>query len=174
MNKTSDNYRAVTGAKPRKSRAADKSSIATAGKPTAPRWLSKAAKAEWDRIVPLLADRGVLTKVDSMVLATYCNAVARYITAQQSIDEDGVTVETSILDSHGVARIARRVNPALKVLESCERTIHKFLREFGGTPRSREQTKPAAEAPDSKPLTPREQALADAKRLLEGRIQKFL
>ncbi|HET6844962.1 MAG TPA: phage terminase small subunit P27 family [Candidatus Angelobacter sp.] len=146
MNKTTESYRALTGAKPRKSRASTTTGTATAGRPACPRWLSRPAKAEWDRIVPQLSARGVLTKVDSMVLATYCNAVARYITAQRSVDQDGVTVETSVLDSHGVSRLTRRVNPALRVLESCERTIHKFLREFGGTPRSREQTKPAQKA----------------------------
>jgi P27 family predicted phage terminase small subunit len=102
-----------------------------------------------------------------MVIATYCNAVARYIAAQASIDKDGITVTVNLLDSNGKATAASRTNPALKVLESCERTIHKFLREFGGTPRSREQTKPAQESPSKKKLTPREQALLDAKRLLE-------
>jgi P27 family predicted phage terminase small subunit len=166
VNETSQKFKELTGAKTRKSRALATVSSVAASKPVAPRWLSKAARQEWSRIVPMLSARGVLTRVDSMVLATYCGAVARYIAAQRSVDTEGVTLEVPVLDSHGRARITRRVNPALRVLESCERTIHKFLREFGGTPRSREQTKPAQRGPEQKKLTPQEQALENAKRLL--------
>jgi P27 family predicted phage terminase small subunit len=167
VNQTSDVYRAVTGAKPRASRAkASAKATDKAAKPSCPGWLKAEARAEWQRIVPMLARRGVLTRVDSMTIAVYCNAVARYIAAQASIDKDGVTVTVTLLDSNGKATEAQRTNPALKVLESCERTIHKFLREFGGTPRSREQTKPAAEAQRKKKLSAQEQAMADADKLL--------
>jgi P27 family predicted phage terminase small subunit len=167
VNETSPTYKAVTGAKPRASRAKDGAKATdNAAKPSCPAWLKTEARQEWQRIVPMLAKRGVLTRVDSMTIAVYCNAVARYIAAQGSIDKDGVTVTVTLLDSNGKATEAQRTNPALKVLESCERTIHKFLREFGGTPRSREQTKPAAEAKTKKKLTAREQAIADADRLL--------
>lgn len=143
MNITSENYRAVTGARPRKSRAKDADSTAVAGRPTAPRWLSKDALGEWRRIVPLLARRGTLTRVDSMTIALYCSAVARYVLAQRSLEAEGLTLKVSVLDSHGTAHVSTKPNPSLKVLESCERTIHRFSREFGGTPRSRELTKPA-------------------------------
>jgi P27 family predicted phage terminase small subunit len=167
VNETSPTFKAVTGAKPRASRAkASPKARDKAAKPSCPIWLKAEARSEWQRIVPMLARRGVLTRVDSMTIAVYCNAVARYIAAQASIDKDGVTVTVNLLDSNGKATEAQRTNPALKVLESCERTIHKFLREFGGTPRSREQTKPAAEAQSKKKMTAREKAIAEADRLL--------
>jgi P27 family predicted phage terminase small subunit len=168
MNQTSADYKAITGAKPRKSRASAKvNSTASASTPSCPRWLGKDARQEWQRITPMLAKRGTLTRVDSMTIAVYCNAVARYVAAQRSIDADGVTVTVTVHDSHGKATEAERVNPALKIVESCERTIHKFLREFGGTPRSREQTKPAQPAPlPANKMTDREKAIANADRLL--------
>lgn len=44
---------------------------------TAPDWLSEAARAEWDRVFPVLAERRILTDADLGGLENYCIAIGR-------------------------------------------------------------------------------------------------
>jgi len=59
--------------------------------PACPKWLSVEAKAEWRRVAKRLHDAGVLTYVDRAVLAMYCQAWARWATAEQMVIELGQT-----------------------------------------------------------------------------------
>jgi P27 family predicted phage terminase small subunit len=45
--------------------------------PTSPSWLSKPAKAEWRRIMPLLIERRILTDADMGSVENYCLAIGR-------------------------------------------------------------------------------------------------
>lgn len=45
--------------------------------PRAPTWLSKDAKAEWKRIMPLLVDRRILTEADMGMVESYCVSIGR-------------------------------------------------------------------------------------------------
>ncbi|MHB2165725.1 phage terminase small subunit P27 family [Alsobacter sp. R-9] len=45
--------------------------------PKAPAWLSKDAKAEWSRVVPVLVERRVLTDADLGCVEAYCVAIGR-------------------------------------------------------------------------------------------------
>lgn len=116
-----------------------------AGKPKMPAYLSKEARKEWKRVLPLLEARGSVTEADAMALTVYCEAVSRYVAALKSLERDGITVTTVVLDSNGQAHKSAKPNHSLKVAETCERTIRAFLREFGCTPLTRERIKPAAE-----------------------------
>jgi P27 family predicted phage terminase small subunit len=62
--------------------------------PSCPKWMSAAAKAEWRRLVPLLRDAGLLTRLDRGVLASYCTAWARLEEAERHIAEDGAVIRT--------------------------------------------------------------------------------
>lgn len=54
---------------------ADKSGIE---EPTpAPEWLSEDAQREWDRVMPLLTERRILTDADLGVLENYCVCIGR-------------------------------------------------------------------------------------------------
>jgi P27 family predicted phage terminase small subunit len=169
MNQTSDNFKAVTGAKPRPSRAkARPNATAKAAAPTCPRWLSAEARAEWVRVVGTLRKRGVLSKADTVTLEVLCNATVRYRAAQRSIDTEGVMVDTTVLDSHGVASVVRKLNPALKIVESCQRTLMAFAREMGSTPRSRDQVKPAPPGPGEQKAEPKAYDLLSALKRKHG------
>ena len=48
------------------------------GVPEKPEWLNKEASAEWDRVVPLLMDHGILSDIDGAALAVYCELYGEF------------------------------------------------------------------------------------------------
>ena len=66
-----------------------------AGVPECPDWIDDTAKAVWNRIVPLLSEMGVLTKIDGDVVADYCVATAEWGRASRFIQENGQTYEVT-------------------------------------------------------------------------------
>ncbi len=55
------------------------------GRPTIPAKLSTIAKREWDRVLPILEGMGLASTADRAVIAAYCAAYARWITAERHI-----------------------------------------------------------------------------------------
>lgn len=53
--------------------------------PAPPAWLSRAAKAEWRRVMPILVDRRILTDADLGSLENYCLAQARVRDAERML-----------------------------------------------------------------------------------------
>jgi P27 family predicted phage terminase small subunit len=141
----SDEHHALVGTA-YQSTAKVKSKLA-AGQPKMPTHLSKAAKAEWRRLVPLLLERGSLTDADSAVLSIYAETYSRWLAAKADVEANGLTITVSVLDKHGVAVTSRKTNPALRTLETCERNLRSLLREFGLTPATRERVLPTQEQP---------------------------
>jgi P27 family predicted phage terminase small subunit len=136
----SDAHHALVGTK-YKSTAKTESKLAAA-RPKMPSHLSKAAKAEWRRIIPMLLERGSLTDGDSSVLAIYAETHSRWLAAKSDVEQNGLVIVVTVLDKHGVAVNTRKTNPALRTLENCERSLRAFLREFGMTPATRERVLP--------------------------------
>ena len=64
------------------------------GVPVCPDWLEEEAKAEWERMGSILADMGVLTEVDTMAFAGYCQAYARWKEAEEFISQHGSIIRT--------------------------------------------------------------------------------
>ncbi len=61
------------------------------GRPSRLGWLTVAARAEWDRVVPKLAKLKLLCKVDQSSLAAYCQAVANVRSTSETIAKLGLT-----------------------------------------------------------------------------------
>jgi P27 family predicted phage terminase small subunit len=133
---------ALHGTKPSKSTAKTQSDL-TASVPKMPTHLTPDARKEWRRVLPLLMERGSLTEADSAALSVYCETHARWVEAKRDVKKDGLTVSTTVLDSSGNAVSNRKINPALKIVENCERALRSFLRECGLTPATRERVLPA-------------------------------
>jgi len=131
-----------------------KPSEVAAGRPKQPDHLSEEAKREWRRLIPLLEQRGTLSKADSAVLALYCETHARWLQAKREVAENGLMIESTVLDSSGEQVTSRKPNPALKVAENAERSLRGYLKEFGMTPSSRERVRPAK--PEEQPAAPEE------------------
>jgi len=108
-----------------------------------PSHLSTEARRAWRQLVVLLEERGTLSRADSMALSIWSETQARWIAAKADVSKFGIVIETSVLDSNGVAVITRKPNPALRTVEQCEKSLRAMAREFGCTPQSRERVKPA-------------------------------
>jgi P27 family predicted phage terminase small subunit len=132
----------LQGTKPHPSTAKTQSDI-PAARPKMPSHLSPEARKAWRGLVKLLEERGTLTGADSMALAIWADTQARWVLAKADVHKFGIVIETSVLDSNGVAVVSRKPNPALRTLENCEKSLRAMAREFGCTPQSRERVKPA-------------------------------
>lgn len=85
-----DNVRALRG-RTSHSKPPTQAVKAPPGRPTKPTWLDREAKAEWDRVVPMLDRLGVLSVIDRAILATYCSAWSFMRKAEAELQESGLT-----------------------------------------------------------------------------------
>lgn len=110
-------------------------------KPTRPRYLSDEAKKVWTRVAGELYQLGLLTRLDQHALAVYCEAVARWIHAQEMCELEGYVITTdkgNLIQSPWVAIMNRSIEQ-----------IRQLGAEFGMTPSSR--TRIHVERPDNEP-----------------------
>lgn len=70
----------------------DKATLVFAPGATAPRYLSKVAKAEWKRVAPLLEQAGILQAIDQTLLASYCQMFAHYRASEDDIAKNGLVI----------------------------------------------------------------------------------
>lgn len=108
------------------------------GAPDKPGWLTELASSEWDHIVPLLLNMGVLATADGAALANYCQSYARMIQAEAEIDRVGIVVEIPILNKEqDVVGYNVRPNPACRIADACKKEMRAQLAAFGLDPSSR-------------------------------------
>lgn len=105
----------------------DPSGLASVPRP--PAWLSREAKAEWKRVVPLLVERRILTDGDLGTVANYCNAIGTVRQAQGELSRTGLTFVTT---SGQVKR-----SPAAGIVAEFSGLALRLAAELGLTPVSR-------------------------------------
>lgn len=111
--------------------------------PEPPTVLEGEALAEWQRIIPLLAEVGILKRIDRTALAAYCLVYQRWIEAEEKIKTMGYFSKTP--------RGFVGINPYLKIIEKCLEQMKTFMADFGMTPASRVRlrtTEPEQEGDD--------------------------
>lgn len=96
---------------------------------TCPKHLTPAAKQEWKRIYPELRRMGLISKVDRVALAAYCEAYALWVEYKQIVADKGALYKTALGNVI--------TSPALSVMNKALEQMHKYLTEFGMTPASR-------------------------------------
>ena len=101
--------------------------------PTCPAWLSGEARREWRRVVPELERLGLLTLVDRVALAGYCQGWSRLRQCEQIIDKEGLTYTTHSAQGGTMVRPRPEVSMGQKYLAQ----LRAFCVEFGLTPSSR-------------------------------------
>jgi P27 family predicted phage terminase small subunit len=105
--------------------------------PEPPEFLTEIAKNEWWRIAPELHTLGLLTVLDVMPLAAYCQAYADWIAAEQAIAvmaaNDPETKGLTVTGSAGT----RVINPLVEIARCAAADMVRFAGEFGLTPRAR-------------------------------------
>lgn len=99
------------------------------GKPVCPDWLEDEAKAEWDRMSTALENMGMLTDMDMVAFAGYCQAYARWREAEEFLSQHGSIVRTP----NGYLQQV----PQVSIAQTNLKIVLKFCEQFGLTPSSR-------------------------------------
>lgn len=105
--------------------------------PTAPEWLKGDGLREWERVVPTLAAERILSAIDVMTLAAYCQTYASWREADSIVAIEGMTIE-----SKGM----QRIHPLAKHSATLLAELRRLAGEFGFTPKSRGSVKVAPRA----------------------------
>jgi len=98
-------------------------------RPSCPKELTKLAKQEWRRIVPILESLEIIARIDRSTLAGYCQSYGRWIEAEIKLAETGLVIKTK---SGNIIE-----NPYYSIAKRERELMHKFAIEFGLTPSSR-------------------------------------
>ncbi len=107
------------------------------GMPSCPDHLSDLAIEEWDRMSVRLFDLGLLTHLDRAMLAAYCQAWGRWVSAENNIAKTGSIVKTK---NGNVIQ-----NPHLSVSNRAYDQVLKTSAELGLSPSSRVRVAPAGQ-----------------------------
>ncbi len=107
--------------------------------PSAPSWLSTAAKAEWRRAAPDLLERGLLENATVAMLEAYCIAAGTVRELEAVMAEEGRTI---LVDGKV------KTHPAFRMQGAAMREARLLAAELGLTPHRRDAAPPAASAPD--------------------------
>ena len=97
--------------------------------PECPDWLEEEAQAEWNRLSGALFEMGILTDLDVVPFATYCQAYARWREAEEFISQHGSIVKTKTGYWQQV--------PQVSIAHSNQKIMLQAAAEFGLTPSAR-------------------------------------
>lgn len=112
-----------------------------------PEWLSEDAQTEWRRIVPVLAQRKVLTEADLGSVENYCMAMGTVREMEREIQRVGAVQKVYKVDKDGNSfLISIRKNPAVSIQSDAMNKARLLAAEIGCTPVSR--SRPAVEDND--------------------------
>lgn len=98
-----------------------------------PSWLSPFAKREFKKMVKELLEVDLMTNVDVVALARWCDAYDDYIKFKRIIDEEGEMVEYT----NKAAETNKVPHPLLTKKKAAAEQMDKIDKEFGLTPASR-------------------------------------
>ena len=120
--------------------------------PEYPEHLTGPAIDEWERMIGVLMELKLMSKMDMAGLASYCQAYGRWVTAENALAEcaaaDPKTGGLTIMDAHGIPKINPLVNIANKAMLDAVR----FAAEFGMTPSARSRVTPSGPGKDENPF----------------------
>lgn len=125
-------------------------------RPSAPLWLSDAAKLVWAEYVDQLADVGLMTYLDVGALAAYCVTYARWQEAEQALRRMGANDPAT----HGyVIKTSNKnfiQNPLLNVANAARDSWLKLAEQFGMTPSARSRLEVDVPTGPHVPIAPRQ------------------
>lgn len=103
-----------------------------------PDYLGEEAKSEWRRIVPLLAERKILTEADVGMIETYCMSIGTVREMDREIQRIGAVQTIHKIDKDGNAFVVSvRKNPAVSIRNEAMTQARLVASELGATPVSR-------------------------------------
>ena len=107
--------------------------------PVSPDWLSDAGRKKFDEVALLLADGGVLTKLDTDAISAYASAWCDYRNAADAIEKAGGATYVS----NGLIK----ANPAHKIKTDASREMASWSDRLGLSPAARKRL--SIEQPES-------------------------
>jgi P27 family predicted phage terminase small subunit len=113
----------------------------------APDWLDPRAQAEWERIVPIMRDLGVMTDVDIGVMAGYCQAYSTLQDAVLQMQNFGLVYQPTKGKNY------LQQTPFLSIANKAMSQMRKLAAELGLTPSSRSRIKADTGGPKSNKRT---------------------
>jgi P27 family predicted phage terminase small subunit len=125
------------------------------GVPEPPRWLDKEARAEWARVVPQLAELGVLTGLDGGALERYVVAHSNWVKAQADVQRYGTVLKS---------QFGPQKNPAVKIAQDERAAARLLAAELGLSPSARTRVK----APEKPPAADETAAFLFQPQVIEG------
>ena len=105
--------------------------------PPVPAWLSKDAKAEWRRVVPILVERRILTTADLGSLENYCTAIGQVREMERHLQEHGHVFESFKEQEGELVSTGLKRNPAVGIQSDAMTRARLLAAELGLTPVSR-------------------------------------
>ena len=115
------------------------------GVPECPDHLNAEARAEWERVVPILEAAGTITELDLAALVNYCLWWAIEQDAARGVEKYGALYMSKQKQPYQ--------SPYLGVLSNASKQVHTWATELGMTPSSRSRVKTVEPSPDADPLT---------------------
>jgi P27 family predicted phage terminase small subunit len=104
----------------------------------APDWLSSDAKNEWQRTLPILAQRRIMTEADLATFENYCMAMGTVREMEREIQKLGHVQKVYKVDKDGQSMlISMRKNPAVSIQSDAMTRGRLLAAEIGCTPVSR-------------------------------------
>jgi P27 family predicted phage terminase small subunit len=101
-----------------------------------PKFLTKTARAEWNRVAPMLEEAGLLQSSDTMTLAAYCINYAGWREAMATVKKDGMVITVESQTRTG--RTSKPIrNPAVALMHAFEKAMLASAAKFGLDPYSR-------------------------------------
>lgn len=111
--------------------------------PPCPTHLVPAAKKEWKRIGPLLAELGLVAKIDMAALAMYCQAYGRWHDAERKIRELNKADPTKLPGLVGVTPSGyEQMSVWLQISNRMVEQMRQLIAEFGMSPSARARVQP--------------------------------
>ncbi len=111
----------------------------TNSRPSCPRHLNADAAEEWERVVGILHDMGVVTSIDRAALAAYCQAYGRWVEAEEKLKETPTLFKTP---SGYVQQ-----SPWLGIVHKQLEIMGRYMVELGMTPAARSKVAANAQLP---------------------------
>lgn len=104
-----------------------------------PPWMSDAAKRKWGELAPQLDFMGVLTVVDTDMLAAYCECFARWqrLVSMAAKSPPVFRRQGKRADEDGEPETVLVKNPLWGQVRDAEAALRNLAREFGLTPSAR-------------------------------------
>lgn len=121
--------------------------------PRCPKHLNKEARKEWRRAGKILKSIGLLTEIDRMIFAAYCEAYSRWIEATLKVQEMGMVYAKGAVQDPDTGKMIGgepRLNPYIRIAREAFDQMIRAGTQIGLSPSSRASLKVEKPKPKSK------------------------